>query len=146
MWVWRGCVIRGLGSRSMELGLLLGNVLRLLGLLLLNVLGSRSLDVLRLLRGRSLDVLGLLGSHTDVTALSLERGIVPAGIVLTILVVLVVQAGSNRGGGEVLRLLLLLRLLHVTRSGRGRSVMGSGSRSDWQMVSGGAESEINSRR
>lgn len=147
MRVWRSCVIRRLGSRSMVLRLLLRNVLLLLLLLgnvllllLLRLLGN----VLGLLGSRSLDVLRLLGSRSrmGVTALSLERGVVPAGIVLTVLVVLV-QAGSDWGGGKVLGLLLLL---HITGSGRGGGGMGWGSWSDWQMVSGGTESEINRRR
>lgn len=117
------------GGRRGVVGLGLGLVLRLLG--------SRLGHVLWLL----LDVLGLLGNGGDrgyVSSGSLEVRVVPALIVLAVLDVVVVQAGSDRGLGVVLGSLLL----DVPGGSGGRSSrMWWGSRGDGQVVTRGTESE-----
>lgn len=138
----------GLGSGRLEVGLLdrgrLLHVLRLLDVLwLLKVL--RLLHVLRLLGSRSgllvvlwlLNVLRLRSGSAGVIV-ALEGRIVPTGIVLSILVV-VVQAGSDRSGSEVAG---LLGLLHVTGSSNrgGGSGVWWRSRGNGQVVAGGLES------
>lgn len=135
----RGLESVGIGSGGGGIVGLLGSLLVLrgrLGLLghIVGLLGSG-------LRGIVL-LLGLLlvdrgrGSR-DTASGSLERGIVPALIVLAIFVV-VVQTGSHRRGGVVLGLLLL----DVTRLRLGRGSVGWGGRCDGQMVSTGAETAI----
>lgn len=112
----------------------LGHVMGLLLVVLLLADGSGLLDVLRLL---GLNVLLLVdGSGGGRSAVALERGIVPAGIVLAILIVGIAQTGSDRGGGEV----VLLGLLHVLGGGRRRGGVWGRGRADGQMVSAGTES------
>lgn len=128
----RGLESVGVGGGRRGIIRLLGNVLGLLGSRLLLV------HVLWLLGSGLWHVLGLLGSRrwgSGTAVLSLEAGIVPALIVLTILVVSV-EAGGDRGGGEVVGRLLLL---HVLGSGRGSGVWWS-SGCDGQVVAGGTES------
>lgn len=114
----------------------LGHVMGLLLVVLLLADGSGLLDVLLLLL-LGLNVLLLVdGSGGGRSAVALERGIVPAGIVLAILIVSIAQAGSDGGGGEV----VLLGLLHVLGGGGRRGGVWGRGRADGQMVSAGTES------